>query len=148
MLIDSQLLFSAAAGDSPTAQTDNVSTNIYDTGAAADAGIGEHLGWKVQVTAAVTSAGAPTVTFVLQTATDAAFTVPIDAMVSGSFLKAALPINAQPVNMRIPVGALKRYLRVVYRIGVTTLTAGTFQTFLTKNEEDAQQYLASGFTVG
>lgn len=143
MYIDSQEQFSV--NQVVTAIGDTVSTNILDTLAAQDEGIGESMWFTAICTAQVTSAGAPTVQAVLQTAIDAPFTTPIDAVIGGSFLKAALVPNFTMLQVRLPVG-LKRYLRAVWRVGTAVLTAGTFTAFLSKDIQ-AQQYGASGFSV-
>lgn len=144
MLIDSQNLFSASAGDSPTNTGDQASANVIDTGAAQDVGIGEGAWVNIVANAAVTSAGAATVQGVLQTSSDNATWT--DAVAGAAIAKANLTAGATLLKTRIPPG-LKRYLRVVYRIATAALTAGTFDAYITKNEEDDQQYMPAGFSV-
>lgn len=143
MIMDTQTEFSvlqsiaAAAGDV-------VSTNIYDTGAAADVGIGEEDYLIVRIGTAVVGAGA-TVQFVLQTATDAAFTTPVEYPLTAAVGVANLTANSTQVKARLPIG-LRRYLRVVYRIAGATTTAGTASAFVV-NDPQAQQYGAVGYSV-
>lgn len=145
MILDSQEQFSsgqsivAAAGDV-------VSTNIYDTGAAADVGIGEELYIVARIGTAVTSGGAATVQVVLQTADDAGFTTNLTEFpLSSALALAALTANTEIVKSRLPIG-LRRYLRIVYRIGTAATTAGTVDAFIVKDVQANKPY-ASGFTV-
>lgn len=145
MLIDTQLQLSALQS-LIHAVGDVVSTNIIDTGAAADVGIGEGMRLVVRVgTAVLAAGGASTVQFVLQTATDAAFSSPVEVQLSGAIAKASLTANTVVYSSRLPQGLL-RYLRVVYRIATNDVTAGTADAFIVK-DQDAQQYVAKNFTV-
>jgi hypothetical protein len=143
MLLDSQEVFSAA--QAVTLQQDNASTNILDTGAAQDEGIGQSVYLTVKCSTTATSGGSATVQPVLQTATDAAFTTPIDVLIGTATAVASVTAGTELLKAKLPTG-LKRYLRVVYRIGTAALTAGKFDAFLT-NDVQAQQYGASGFSV-
>jgi len=58
---------------------------------------------------------------------------------------ASLGANKEIAKQRLNT-PLRRYLRVVYRIGTATTTAGTASAYLVKDVQ-AQQYAASGFTV-
>lgn len=128
MMLDSQLTLSRAQSIAAAAG-DVVSTDIYDTGAAADVGIGEDLYLVIQTVAAVTSGGAATVQFVLQTATDAAFTSPVEFPLTGARALAALTANTFQYRGRLPIGLL-RFFRVVYRIATATTTGGTANAYL------------------
>ena len=142
MILDTQEVLSTAQAF--TATGDTVSTNVIDTGAAHDEGPGEEASLVVNCTQSVTSAGAPTVQFVLQTSPDNSAWA--DLAMSNAFLKAALLINTTVWVMRLPVG-MKRYYRLVYRVAVTTLTAGAFSAFVVKDPQ-VQQYLPIGYAVG
>lgn len=144
MLQDSQLQL-AALQSLIAAAGDIASTNYLDTGAAQDEGIGESAYLVARIGTAVLSAGAATLQPVLQSATDAAFTTPDEYPMTGAIAKAALTANTVIARMRLPLG-LKRYLRVVWRIGTATTTAGTGDAFIVK-DVDAQQYLPKNFTV-
>lgn len=135
MILDSQLSLSRAQSIAAAAG-DVVSTDIYDTGAAVDVGVGEELVLEVRTVAAVTSAGAATVQFVLQTATDSAFTSPVEYPLTTAQALAALTANTVQVRSRIPFGLL-RYVRVVYRIGTATTTGGTATAFFVKDTQFA-----------
>lgn len=120
---------------------DVVSANIYDTGAAADVGIGEELYVYAKANTAVT--GGTSIQVVLQDSADGS---------TGWTDKAAGPVvpvasagaNATLAKFRLPIG-LRRYLRVAFR-NVGANAAGTGSVWITK-DVDAQQYAASGFSV-
>jgi len=144
MILDSQEVFSAAQAF--TATGDTVSTNQIDTGSSADDGIGEDVTLFAKVNTTFTSAGAPTLQVVLQASADNSTWT--DKYVSPSYALAALVAGAVLVNAVIPIGpqAAPRYLRVVYRVGTTTYTAGAMDAFLVKNPQ-AYQFGANGFAV-
>lgn len=132
MYIDSQEILSSAQSIAAAAG-DVVSTNYYDTGAAADVGIGEDLYLVVATVAAVTSGGAATVQFVLQTADDTGFSTNLTEFpLTAAKALAALTANTVQYRGDLPVG-MRRYLRVVYRIAAATTTAGTATAYFTKN---------------
>lgn len=142
MLIDTQETFS---NDQSVASAvgDVVSTNVYDTGAAADVGIGEEMYLYAKIGTALAGAGS-SIQVVLQTS---------DTEGSGYTDAAAGPVvgvtdavaNAEIARIRLPIG-LKRYLRVAYRVSGATTSAGTASAFLVKDVQ-AQQYGSSGFSV-
>lgn len=131
MILDTQTSLSRAQSIAAAAG-DVISTDIYDTGAAADVGIGQEFWLQINTNAAVTSGGAATVQFILQTATDAAFTSPIEYPLTPARALAALTANTVQFQGRLPVG-LRRFLRVVYRIGAAATTGGTVTTFLAED---------------
>ncbi|MGE8659111.1 MAG: Bbp16 family capsid cement protein [Achromobacter sp.] len=143
MILDTQETFSegqsiaAAAGDV-------VSTNVYDTGAAHDVGIGEPLYLYGRIGTAVVGAGA-TVQAVLQTDDNVSFSSPREFPITGALAPAALGANAEIFKYRLPIG-LERYLRLVYRVAGATTTAGTVSAYITKDVQANVPY-ASGFTV-
>lgn len=134
-ILDSMARFSNAQSIAAAAG-DVVSTDIYDTGAAADVGIGEELYLEVRTVAAVTSGGAATVQFILQTDDNAGFSSPKEFPLTAALALAALTANTRHVLTRLPVG-LERYLRVVARIAVATTTAGSMTAYLLKNPQVA-----------
>lgn len=140
MIIDSLSEFSAA--QAVTALGDTASTNVVDTLVDSDEGIGEpvHVAFSVAQTA--TSGGAATVQFVIQTSTDnATFTdIGMTEAIALATLKAGF---SKPV--RLPVG-VRRYIRVAYRVGTATLTAGAFNAAIVKDIQMSKVY-GSGFTV-
>lgn len=141
MILDSQEVFSAA--QAVTATGDTASTNQLDTLSSADTGIGSDIRLIVKTNAGVTSGGAATVTPVLQTSADNATWV--DALVGPAAPISGLGANTTIWNTSYPVG-MRRYVRVAYRVGVATLTAGSFDAF---NVLDAQayQYAPTAFSV-
>lgn len=141
MIMDTQELFSTA--QAVTSTGDTVSTNIYDTGAAADVGIGEDMYLTAKSVAAATSSGSATLQPVLQTSADNSTWV--DSLLGPAQAYTVAAANTVLWKTRLPVGLL-RYLRVVWRVGTAALTAGTFSAFLTKDVV-ATQYPASGFSV-
>jgi hypothetical protein len=143
MFMDTQEEFSRA--QSLVAGTgDVVSTNVLDTGAAHDEGVGEEVYLNVRVGTAVAGAGA-TVQVVLQTDDNVGFASPTEFPLSGALAPATLTANKFIVQSRLPIG-LERYIRVVYRIAGAAVTAGTADAFLTKDTQAWRPY-ASGFTV-
>lgn len=142
MILDSQELLSSAQSIAAAAG-DVASTNYYDTGAAADTGVGEELFLQIATVAAVTSGGSATVQFVLQTDDNTSFSSAREFPLTGALALAALTANTVQYRGRLPIG-LERYIRVVYRIGTATTTAGTATTFLTK---DVQANLPTATTV-
>ena len=141
MYIDSQELLSSGQALS-NAVGDLVSTNIYDCGAAYDAGIGEELYLNI---ATVVAAAGGSIQFVLQTATDSAFTTPKEFPLTAAIAAASLTANTIQYRGRLPIGLL-RYLRVVYRVSSAAITAGTADAYFVKDEQANVPY-ASGFTV-
>jgi len=143
MILDKQEQLSLAQSI-VSAAGDVVSTNVYDTGAAADVGIGEEMYIVVKTVAAVVGAGA-TVQAVLQTDDNVGFASPREFPLTGALAPAALGANTEIVKQRLPIG-LERYLRVVYRVAGAATTAGTADAFLVKDVQANVPY-ASGFTV-
>lgn len=144
MLLDSQEVFSTA--QAVTATGDTASTNILDTGAAQDEGVGESVYLTVKCNTTATSGGSATVQAVLQTATDAAFTTPVDVLSGPALAVASVTADTELLKAKLPIG-LDRYVRVAYRIGTAVLTAGKFDAFLSVGVQE-QKYYASGFSVG
>lgn len=143
MILDNQTVFSNA--QAVTATGDTPSTNSYDNGPA-NSGIGYSDLWLIiKTVAAVTSGGAATVQVVLQDSADNASFADVMTLTPALAL-AALTANKMLAAVRFP-GVLRRYTRVVYRVGTAVLTAGTFSAFPVF-DTDLQQYLPSGFKVG
>jgi hypothetical protein len=131
-ILDSQLRFSSNQSVSGTAAT-VASTNYYDTGAAADAGVGEPLSAQVDVGSTAFSGGT-SVQVAIQTAADAAFssglvTIPL----TPAILVAAATARANLFKGRLPY-KLKRYIRFAY-ITVGAVAAGSANAFIAKDIE-------------
>lgn len=125
MYIDSQETFSE--GQSVAAAVgDVVSTNVYDTGAAADVGNGEELVLLAKMNAALVGAGA-SIQAVLQDSADN--TTFADVQAGPAVTVANAVANRTIARFYLPIG-LRRYLRVVYRISGATTTAGTASAYI------------------
>lgn len=130
MILDYQLMFADAQAVTASA----ASTNIVDLTAAGD--ILEDLNLVVRCDTTATSAnGTATVTAKLQTATDSAFTTPVDLYVSPAFTISQLNANTNLVKTCVPCTGVLRYLRVYFTVGTQNLTAGKFDAFLTPQIE-------------
>lgn len=146
MITDKNLQF-ATAQSIASAVGDIVSTNILDTQAAQDEGIG---GGRFQfvwdITTVPTSAGAATIQFVIQTSADNSIWV--DAALSPAYAYNAAPVNAvgQACVQNIEPG-MRRYIRTVVRIGGATTTAGNVNSYAVLDTQ-RYQFGASGFFVG
>ena len=142
MILDTQEQFSDA--QAVTSVGDAASTNVYDTGAAADVGIGEEIYVYAKSKAAFTSSGAGTLQVILQDSADNSTFADVQALTPAKAL-ATLTANTDLVRARLPIG-LRRYIRLAYRVGTAAMTGGTVDAYLSL-EVQAQQYGASGFTV-
>lgn len=105
-------------------------------GTSQDIGNGEPIYLVIQVTTAVTSAGAATVSFEL--ASDAAAAIATDGTASVHFAsaaiaKATLVAGYQVCMVALPSGTYERYLGILQNVGVAALTAGAINAFLTKD---------------
>jgi hypothetical protein len=141
MILDSQNTFCTAMSVA-RAVGDAVSTDVYDTGAATDVGIGENFYVYAKMDAALAGAGA-SIQVVLQDSADNSSWADAEA---GKVVALATAVaNAELAKLRVPIG-LRRYLRVVFRISGATTTGGTASAMLALDVQ-AQQYGSSGFTV-
>jgi len=128
MNIDQTLVLSDAQAE--TTQTDHASTNVVDTLLAGDM-LAKPLYLDVTVDTAFTSGGAATLQAILQTSDAEAFgSGNVTLMDSGTIALATLVKGHKLLQGRIPAGC-KRYLRVVYTIGTTTMTAGKVNAVIT-----------------
>lgn len=116
MIIDKQTLLS----DEQAITADAASTNVYDTGAAKDAGPGTPIEVFVQVMEAFNNL--TSVKFDLQTDTVEAFNS-ATTLQSVTLLLAALTAGARVSFSVLPEGC-ERYLRLYYDITGTTPTTG------------------------
>lgn len=116
MYLDKQTLFS----ENQAITADAVSTNIYDTGSAKDSGPGYPVEVFVLVKAAFNNL--TSLTFSLQTATDAAFTSPVNLQ-DVTVALAGLTAGAKVSFSVLPEGCL-RYLRLNYNVNGTNPSTG------------------------
>jgi len=141
MILDSQNTFCTAMSVA-RAVGDAVSTDVYDTGAAADVGIGENFYIYAKMDAALAGAGSSIQVVLQDSADNSTFA---DAEAGRVVALASATANAELARLRAPIG-LRRYLRVVFRISGATTSGGTASAMLVKDVQ-AQQYGASGFSV-
>lgn len=125
MILDKFLVFSDAQAVTASAASDS----IIDLGGAGDA-VGSELFFCVRVDTDAASTGSATVTFALQTDSVSTFGSAVTLYASAAIAKASLVAKAEPVKVKIPVGA-KRFLRGYYTVGTADLSAGKFDAFLT-----------------
>jgi hypothetical protein len=142
MILDTQTQLSDA--QAVTSTGDAASTNVYDTGAAADIGIGEELYIYARTKAAFTTSASGTLQFVLQDSADNSSWADVQALTPVRAV-AALTANTDQVRARLPIG-LRRYIRLAYRVATGAMTAGTVDAYIVLDVQ-AQQYGASGFSV-
>jgi hypothetical protein len=110
MIIDSQLMFSDSQAITATA----ASTNVIDLGTGRELGSGERLFVLLFFGTVVSNA---TLSYVLQGADDAAFTVNAVSILQS---KTVTPLSNTYWAVPIPPSQLKRFVRLNY-----TLTGGT-----------------------
>ncbi len=125
MYIDTQTTFSTAQAVS-SAVGDIVSTNVYDTGAAADVGNGTELVILAGMVAALVGVGASIQVVLQDSADNASFA---DVQVAPAVTTANAIAGRVISRMYVPIGT-RRYLRLVYRISGATTTGGTVNGFL------------------
>lgn len=135
-----------AVAQAVTAIGDTPSTNIYDTGSAYSSDIsmtGENLWINAVVDTTATSAGSATVQAVLQDSADG--TTFADVAAGPAVGVASLTAGKTLLQIQPPPG-LRRYFRVVWRVGTAALTAGKFTAYVSNT---IQRNVAgpSGFTV-
>ncbi|SDV49195.1 Bbp16 family capsid cement protein [Chitinasiproducens palmae] len=148
MILDKTNEFS----DSQVVTATAVSTNVIDLNPSnanpvQDIGAGEPVWFVAQVDASAAAAGAATVVITLESDSDPALaTAPTVHYTSAAIPVAQLTAGAEPIKVRLPAGAYKRYLGVRYTVGTGPLTAGAFSTFITKDIQNKRQY-KSGYSV-
>jgi hypothetical protein len=143
-MLDQEIIFAEA--QTVTAIGDTASTNVYDNGNAntGDNGqTGENLWVQAFVSTTVTSGGAATVQAVLQDSADNSTFA--DVVAGPAVALAALTAGKALLQLQPPVG-MRRYWRVVWRVGTAVLTAGKFDAFVSNTIQYNVQR-PSGFTV-
>ncbi len=123
MIIDAQAQFSSAQAITASA----ASTNVYDTGAAADVGNGEALRFYCSLTEAFNTL--TSLDFILQSSTDNSTFVDHYKV---NKLLAALVINADIDLPPAPTG-LNRYVRLYYTVNGTNPTTGKISSGIVLN---------------
>ncbi len=155
MILDALLQFDNAASLAIAAGT-QASTNVIDFGGPAipslanlqgarDMGIGDDPALKmlVLVTTTFTSGGAGTLSVALQGATDNGSGAPATFntwWTSPAFALATLNAGSRLFDMdfpRPPDGiAIPRFVRLLYTVGVATMTAGNISAFIVLDRDD------------
>ncbi len=100
-------------------------SDVIETGFKGDAYVGL---WLV-VRGIEAGAGGTSVVVKLQTASDEAFSSPVDLFTSGAIELAALTEDTEHVKVRMPLGCDK-YLRLKYEV-TGSFTGGTMEGYLT-----------------
>jgi len=127
MYVDNTLVFSEAQAETTVAA--HASTNVVDTKLAGDM-LAKPLFLDISVDTTCTSAGAATLTTILETSDDEAFGTSNTLLSTGAVAVATLVKGYRIIQARVPAGVL-RYLRVKYTIADAALTAGKFNAILT-----------------
>ena len=143
-MLDSETVLASA--QAATAIGDTASTNVYDAGSANASDlsmVGENLWIQALVNTLGTSGGAATMQAVLQDSADNATFA--DVLAGPVVALAGLTVGAVLLQTQPPTG-LRRYTRIVWRIGTAVLTAGKFDAFISNT---IQRNIArpSGFSV-
>ncbi len=148
MMLDSTLQLANAYA--PTSVATNVSGTYLDTSVIEDWGMGNSLIWLVMVNTTATSGGSATVQFLLQGATDSAFTSPATvaiAPVPGGTVAVAALTKGLAYFVKFPRGQTYRYYRVAVVIGTAALTAGKFDSWILNDAAQDLVSYAAGYTV-
>ncbi len=135
-----------ATAQAVTSIGDTASSNVYDSGSANSSDIsmtGENLWINAVVDTTATSGGSATLQAVLQ---DSADNSTFNDVAMGPVVAVAnLTAGATLMQLQPPVG-MRRYFRVVWRLGTAALTAGKFTAYVS-NSLQRNVARPSGFTV-
>lgn len=160
MILDYNYLFdgsaSAAGGVvgisiATAAGSTQVSSNIIDLVNARDMGIGDSPALKIMVicTAAMTSTGAATFQVRAQGSTDnVTYTTYAETanMIASSYAAGAKIAQFDWPGINPDTGALPRYLRLQYAVGVSSISAGSVISAIVLGRDDTRGY-PPGVTV-
>jgi len=128
-MLDNEIIFAEA--QAVTATGDTASTNVYDCGGAngqGDAGqTGENLWVQAFCSTSATSGGSATVQAVLQ---DSADNSTFADVIAGAVVAVASVTAGTALLQVQPPPGMRRYWRVVWRVGTAVLTAGKFDAFV------------------
>jgi hypothetical protein len=143
-MLDSEVVF--AESQAVTNTGDTASTNVYDSGGAVlgDAGqTGENLWVQAICSTTPTSSGSATIQAVLQDSADNSSFA--DVAVTTALGYASVSKGTRLMALQPPPG-MRRYWRIVWRVGTAALTAGAFDAFVTNSLQQNIQR-PSGFSV-
>ena len=136
MLLDLQNCFS----NGQAITTSAASTNVLKAGGAIkEIAFGNPIPLRIQVTEDFT--GCTSVEFKVQTATDEAFTSPVDLLSTGAVAVAKLKAGYTTPILYLPKGN-KGYLRMYYTV-VGTATRGKVTAGITAGHDNSYQDIAS-----
>lgn len=128
-MIDQEIVFCEA--QAVTATGDTASTNVYDNGGANGQGdngqTGENLWVNAVISTTVTSGGAATGQAVLQ---DSADNSTFADVIAGPALALASMVAGTVMLQVQPPPGMRRYWRIVWRVGTAVLTAGKFDAYV------------------
>lgn len=123
-ILDNEMIMSNAQAVTTAAAT--ASTNIIDF---AKAGAGKNFKVLGSVAEAVTSGGAATVTFAVQTDDNAAFSSATTLFATDAIGKATLTKGYEILEYTLPA-SVERYVRVLITPATADLTAGKFNFYV------------------
>lgn len=141
MIRDKKLVFfdNVALGNAGTAYSD-----VIDLGTERDVGIGDDI--EIDMRLRATAAGATaTAQFTLQTATDEAFTSPVDLDATPVIPMATMVLGYEPARWRIS-SPTNRYLRIKKVVATANFTAGKIDAAVVVDRQANRAY-PSGYTV-
>ncbi len=159
MILDYNYLFDGSASAAggvvgvsivTAAGSTKVSSNIIDLVNARDMGIGDNPALKIMVicTAVMTSTGAATFQVQAQGSTDnTTYTTYAEtpATIASSYTAGAKIAQFDWPGVNPDTGALPRYLRLLYSVGVSSISAGSVISAIVLGRDDWRGY-PSGFT--
>lgn len=142
-MLDAKLVFSDGQAETTAAAHD--SDNVIDLGAGydewgsaeiADYGQGtKDLYINCKVTTAFTSGGSATLTVAVQDSADnSSFAAVSPAITTGAVAVASLTEGYELLRVKLPQD-LRRYVKLVYTIGTTTMTAGAVDAWIGQSPE-------------
>ena len=143
-MLDSQT--NLATAQAVTSTGDTATTNIYDSGSDASGDhsmTGENLWINAVVDTTFTSGGSATIQAVLQDSSDGSTWA--DKTMGPAVAVANATAGTTLLQMQPPTG-LRRYFRIVWRVGTAAMTAGKATAYVS-NTIQRNVARPSGFTV-
>lgn len=135
-----------ATAQAVTSTGDTASSNVYDNGSANSADnsmTGENLWINAVVDTTPTSSGSATIQAVLQDSADNSTFA--DVVAGPAIAYGSAPAGTVLLQVQPPTG-MRRYFRVVWRVGTAALTAGKFTAYVS-NTIQRNVARPSGFSV-
>ena len=141
MIRDKKLVFfdNVALGNTGTAYSD-----VIDLGVERDVGEGREI--EIDMRMRETAAGATaTCQLTLQTATDEAFTTPVDLNATPAIPMATMVLGYEPARWSIQ-SPTNRYLRIKKVVATANFTAGKIDAAIVVDRQNNRAY-PSGYTI-